>query len=120
MKSGNLNFLEPFGPLQACNGTALPLPFMKSLYTVHREGHEFSQFSYGKEASTAVTDLALSNGLTRVGFPSLLSTRRRRYPVVGFQPKAMGYVQNISQVGYSAPSSEFFKAGSFTRIPVAT
>ena len=25
MKSGNLNFLEPSGPLQACNGTALPL-----------------------------------------------------------------------------------------------
>ena len=24
MKSGNLNFLEPAGPLQACNGTALP------------------------------------------------------------------------------------------------
>jgi len=23
-KSGNLNFLEPSGPLQACNGTALP------------------------------------------------------------------------------------------------
>ena len=27
MKSGNPNFLEPCGPLQACNGTALPLPF---------------------------------------------------------------------------------------------
>ena len=27
MKSGNLNFLEPCGPLQACNGTALPLPY---------------------------------------------------------------------------------------------
>ena len=27
MKSGNLNFLEPSGPLQACNGTALPLTF---------------------------------------------------------------------------------------------
>jgi hypothetical protein len=26
MKSRNLNFLEPSGPLQACNGTALPLP----------------------------------------------------------------------------------------------
>ena len=26
MKSGNLNFLEPSGPLQAYNGTALPLP----------------------------------------------------------------------------------------------
>jgi hypothetical protein len=25
MKSGNLNFLEPSGPIQACNGTALPL-----------------------------------------------------------------------------------------------
>jgi len=25
MKFGNLNFLEPSGPLQACNGTALPL-----------------------------------------------------------------------------------------------
>jgi len=24
-KSGNLNFSEPSGPLQACNGTALPL-----------------------------------------------------------------------------------------------
>jgi hypothetical protein len=23
---GNLNFLEPFGPVQACNGTALPVP----------------------------------------------------------------------------------------------
>jgi len=26
MKSGNLNFLERSGPLQACNGAALPLP----------------------------------------------------------------------------------------------
>jgi len=24
-KSGNLNYPEPFGPVQACNGTALPL-----------------------------------------------------------------------------------------------
>jgi secreted trypsin-like serine protease len=24
MKPGNLNFLEPSGPIQACNGTALP------------------------------------------------------------------------------------------------
>ena len=29
MKSGNLNFLEPFGPLQACNGTALPLLYAR-------------------------------------------------------------------------------------------
>jgi hypothetical protein len=30
MKSGNLNFLEPSGPLQACNGTALPLPYLRN------------------------------------------------------------------------------------------
>jgi len=27
MKSGNLNFLEPSGPLQAYNGTALPFMY---------------------------------------------------------------------------------------------
>jgi hypothetical protein len=36
MKSGNLNFLEPSGPLQACNGTALPFYVLVecTLYTV--------------------------------------------------------------------------------------
>jgi hypothetical protein len=29
MKSGNVNFLEPSGPLQACNGTALPLTILE-------------------------------------------------------------------------------------------
>jgi len=28
MKSGNLNFLEHSGPLQACKGTALPYSFL--------------------------------------------------------------------------------------------
>jgi hypothetical protein len=28
MKSGNLNFLEPSGPLQACNRTDLPFTFL--------------------------------------------------------------------------------------------
>ena len=27
-ESGYLNFLEPSGPVQACNGIALPLPFI--------------------------------------------------------------------------------------------
>jgi hypothetical protein len=27
-KSGGLNLLEPWGPVQACNGTALSLPFI--------------------------------------------------------------------------------------------
>ena len=37
MKSGNLNFLEPSGPLQTCNGTALPLPF---IYAYRSSGQE--------------------------------------------------------------------------------
>jgi len=31
-KSGNLNFLEPSGPVQACNGTALPLHYIPCSY----------------------------------------------------------------------------------------
>jgi len=27
LKSGSLSLLEPSGPVQACNGIALPLPF---------------------------------------------------------------------------------------------
>jgi len=34
MKSGNLNFPEPSGPLQACNGTALPLPTIRNNLSV--------------------------------------------------------------------------------------
>ena len=29
--SGSLNFLEPSGPVEACNGTALPLPLLEHL-----------------------------------------------------------------------------------------
>ena len=32
MKSGSLNFLEPSGPLQACNGTALHFTFYRYFY----------------------------------------------------------------------------------------
>jgi hypothetical protein len=93
---------------------------MKILVNVYRERQELSQFSYGKDASTLVTDLALSNGINRVGFPSLLSTRRRRHPLVGFKPETKEMSKISAEVGYSAPSSELFKVGSFKRIPVAT
>jgi len=44
-KSGNLNFLEPSGPVQACNGTALHLLLLNSLHGLKgkfhpRRGHE--------------------------------------------------------------------------------
>jgi len=31
-KSGSLNLLEPYGPVQACNGTALPFTFTNYYY----------------------------------------------------------------------------------------
>ena len=35
MKSGNLNFLEPSGPLQACNGNVLPFCLVRPCCPVH-------------------------------------------------------------------------------------
>jgi len=44
MKSGNLNFLEPSGPLRACNGTALPLPFTHLCYgPIQPQGHSAAE-----------------------------------------------------------------------------
>jgi len=48
MKSGNLNFLELFGLLQACNGTPLPLRFtynIQILQKQQRQIHTTKQFS---------------------------------------------------------------------------
>jgi hypothetical protein len=39
MKSENLNSLEPSGPLQACNGTALPLLLLPSCSVVMKSGN---------------------------------------------------------------------------------
>jgi len=43
MKSGNLNFLQPSGPLQTCNGTALTFINILNLlqYTVHKDFHHY-------------------------------------------------------------------------------
>jgi hypothetical protein len=46
MKSGKLNFLEPSGPLQACNGTALPFLF------VHSKFYAVSFFYYRKHCTS--------------------------------------------------------------------
>ena len=36
MKSGNLNFLEPSEPPQACNGTALPCTCVRDIHIYFR------------------------------------------------------------------------------------
>ena len=40
MKSGNFNFLEPSGPLQACNGTALPFLTLGAVYECYDTDNE--------------------------------------------------------------------------------
>jgi hypothetical protein len=47
MQSGNLNFLEHPGPLQACNGTALPLYLIHGLLhnTKSYRAHKFTIFN---------------------------------------------------------------------------
>jgi len=42
-KSGNLNFLEPSGPVQACSGTALFLLYLTFVFYVLEDGHMVSQ-----------------------------------------------------------------------------
>jgi len=41
MKSGNINFLEPSGPLQACNGTALHFTYAGNTESALKKGSEF-------------------------------------------------------------------------------
>ena len=54
-KSRNLNFLEPSGPVQACNGTALPLRF----YVLRNPQFKFSSFLSNR--CTFYYDLYLGN-----------------------------------------------------------
>jgi len=43
-KSGNLNFLEPSGPLRACNGTDLPL-FIKLNQECNKASYAYEYLS---------------------------------------------------------------------------
>jgi len=44
LKYGNLNFLEPSGPLQACNGTALPLHYIYIYIRVYTWRREYDDY----------------------------------------------------------------------------
>jgi hypothetical protein len=55
MQSGNLNFLEPSGPLQAWNGTALPLPLLNTstyLLTYNRGLYHHNELNLLKRQTT--------------------------------------------------------------------
>jgi hypothetical protein len=44
LKSGSLNLLEPSGPVQACNGTALPYTVTDKQDEVHNLEHYYILF----------------------------------------------------------------------------
>jgi hypothetical protein len=46
MKSGNLNFLETSGPLQACNGTALPYSSTGQILTNRNISDTITAYSF--------------------------------------------------------------------------
>jgi len=48
LKSGSLNLLEPSGPVQACNGIALPLPVPFFTYQWWRTS-QGNLFTYGRK-----------------------------------------------------------------------
>ena len=64
MKSGNLNFLAHSGPLQDCNGPALPftftLPHVSAVLLRHRQA-ETHQFVFGKYAMEEGDDVRLKS-----------------------------------------------------------
>jgi hypothetical protein len=71
IKSGNLNFLERSGPLQACNGTALPLPLLCEVKFIHMQSTVFCRMIYSQSyceqlLSFKVTSLILSSGTQHV------------------------------------------------------
>ena len=79
MKSGNINFLEPSGPLQACNGIALPFtslsaqtirsyrtPLMQSIKLFEERRKSFN-FTFADSVRRTVPDIT--------GMSSLLNTQ---------------------------------------------
>ena len=94
-KSGNLNFLEPSEPLQACNVTALPFTFIHS----HSEDNIHSG---GQEIHFAELECLLQQRITdvqvyyRVGLHNtkLLNVMYTKYSVI--QISAYGCVHNRS------------------------
>jgi len=54
MKSGNLNFMEPSGPLWACNGTDLPLKCV-IIYVLTSQHHLAETLVYVWEFLTVVS-----------------------------------------------------------------
>ena len=77
MKSGNLNLLEPSGPLQACNGTALPTDHIFCIRQILEKKWEYTEAVHQllidfKKAYVSVRREVLYNILIEFGVPKKL------------------------------------------------
>ena len=62
LKSGSLRLLEPSGPVQACNGIALPLPlpeYNRFPFVDHPLIKEMNYFPFGLDSSKVQSDCSL-------------------------------------------------------------
>ena len=64
MKSGNLNFLEPSGPFQACNGAALPFTLLIRLVTLPTELTAAVHYLHSKQTTLRPNEDPISMFLT--------------------------------------------------------
>ena len=55
LKSGSLNVLEPSGPVQACNGIVLPLPFKLLIINFCKVRIKGEQIQYSVDVEQAHT-----------------------------------------------------------------
>ena len=68
VKYGNFNFLEPSGPLQACNGTALPLPLPLSFTVVLKYTRLYVRISSNTPVLFLTNKLFFSHIFKRIAF----------------------------------------------------
>ena len=68
MKSGNLNFLEPSGPLQVCNGTALPFNYNIGMF-----------FKWNTKEDKADRYITVCDSNDETVFQNCHSPRREKY-----------------------------------------
>jgi len=68
-KSGNVNFLEPSGPLQACDGTALPS--LSMCYVMYSHGNRvfvFTRFVKKKDGFSVIGSLVFMFSSLHTGY----------------------------------------------------
>jgi len=103
IKSGNLNFLESSGPLQACNGTALPLPLYSPVCSIYLSLmshclHSGVSVQKGKGKGTGKSGPRCPEGSRKLRFPDYVTTAQDGGKVVSLTHRPPFYPQKMHLV----------------------